>query len=69
MPGLIKIRLRGSNLVVEVIPLIAHARVAGGTAEYVDPPAWPELKPTTAAMAQPERALSREQNPPKRKNR
>ena len=71
MSKLVKIKLRGSGLVIEVIPPVAAARVAGGTAEYVDQPEATKLQrdggPETAAMTQPERAVSREQNPPKRK--
>jgi hypothetical protein len=73
MPRLIKIKLRGSNKIIEVIPPVARARVNGGTAEYVDRPegwAQPIPQPETAAMEPSnERAVSREQNPPKRKNR
>ena len=71
MPGLVKIKLRGSGIVIEVIPLVAAARVAGGTAEYVESEVTKLARdwqgPETTAMAQPERAVGREQNPPKRK--
>lgn len=70
VPGqLVKIRLRGSNRVIVVIQAIAKARVAGGTADYVEdspPVAQAKLEGAQSARLEgaPERAVSRAQNPP-----
>lgn len=76
IPGLRKIRLRGSNRVIEVIPAVAAARVAGGTADYADELPAKNIEQAALEGAQsarlegaPERAVSPEQAPPARGRR
>jgi hypothetical protein len=75
IPGLRKIRLRGSNRVIEVIPAVAAARVAGGTADYVNdlPAAIGQASLAGAQSARlqgsPERAVSPAQDPPAKNKR
>jgi hypothetical protein len=65
MSKLVKIRLKGSGKIIEVIPPVAIARVNGGTAEFIFPMGQ---EPETAALeGAPEKAVSKQQNPPKRK--
>lgn len=85
MANLIKIRLKNSGRVIEVIPPVARARVGGGTAEYVDTYVGTDLaskpdssiehditggQPETAALVgAPETATGKAQNPPAKQGR
>lgn len=70
-----KIRItagRGVGTVIDAIPAVANAMIAGGTAVAIDPS--DDLKrnvgpgaPETTALDPGERAISPAQNPPKRK--
>ena len=58
----IRIRIKATGRVIEYVPSVARAMVAGGTAEYVDG----GMESAMLAPA-PERAVAPDQNPPKRK--
>lgn len=45
---LVKVKLRGSGQIVQLMPKIAYARIGGGTAELVDDP---NVKKTETAAA------------------
>jgi hypothetical protein len=49
MPGLVSIMLRGSKKIIKVVPMVARARVAGGTADYVNDATGEIIDPKTAA--------------------
>lgn len=67
MTKLVRIKLRGSNRIIDVIPPVAAARVNGGTAEYVFAE---DAQPETAALAgAPETATAKSQNPPAKQGR
>jgi len=59
---LIRVRIKETGQIVDLIPAVAHARIGGGTAErvVVNP------RPETAAVKPAERAVSTKQDPPKK---
>ena len=59
---LIRVRIRETGQIVNLVPAVALARIGGGTAERVDM----SPKPETAALEPAERAVSSKQNPPKK---
>lgn len=61
---LIRVRIKATGQIVDLLPAVARARVAGGTAELVED----KLSETAAVEPRAEAAVTAEHKPPKRKS-